>query len=198
MTETSIVELVPVVDLGGRPLSPCSPEKAQQNLEDGLATMESGILRLNYRPLGYRHVYRLVRRRDGLICAWCHQPGSTLEHVLPICWGGRTSLDNCVIACRSCNHSRNNALPSLFVSWTGMRPTHPVVLKILKHEAHALQTAEQSLKSRPLSSCISKEEAQIWVAYHQGDIERIRPNAPDPPFSRYRPQADPFMQVFVP
>jgi hypothetical protein len=160
--------------------------------------MKNGVLRLNYRPLGYRNIYRLVRRRDGLLCAWCYQPGSTLEHVLPICWGGRTSLDNCVIACRSCNHSRNNALPSIFVTWTGVRPSHPVILKILRHEQKALADAERSLKSRPLASCISKEEAQIWVAYHQGDIERIRPGVPNPPFSRFRPQADPFIQVFVP
>ncbi len=198
MTDTSATDLVPVVDLNGRRLSPCSPEKAQQNLEDGLATLDHGILRLNYRPLGYRHVYRLVRSRDGLVCAWCYQPGSTLEHVLPICWGGRTSLDNCVIACRACNHSRNNALPSVFVRWSGVRPNHPVILKILRHERHALEAAEQSLSSRPLSSCISKEEAQIWVAYHHGDMDRIRPSAPNPPFSRLRPQADPFMQIFVP
>ena len=198
MTESSTLDLVPVVDLNGRPLSPCSPEKAQQNLEDGLAIMQDGVLRLNYRPLGYRRIYRLVRRRDGLVCAWCHQPGSTLEHVLPICWGGRTSLDNCVIACRACNHSRNNALPSAFVRWTGFRPSHPVILRILRHESDALTAAEKSLKTRPLSSCISKEEAQIWVAYHRGDIERIRPVEPNPPVSRFRPQADPFLQVFVP
>ena len=192
-------ETVPVVDLDGRPLSPCTLEKAQQNLNDGLAIWHEGVLRLNYRPLAYRRIYHKVRRRDGLACAWCGEPGSTLEHVLPICWGGRTSLDNCVVACRACNHSRNNALPSAFVAWTGVRPTHPVILGILRHEAKALAAAEASLRSRPLSTCISKEEAQIWVAYHQGDIERIRPSVtPIRPASRYRATSEPFGQVFIP
>lgn len=197
MADTPL-ETIPVIDLNGRPLSPCSPEKAQQNLEDGLAIIEAGVLRLNYRPLGYRKVYRLVRRRDGLICAWCHQAGSTLEHVLPICWGGRTSLENCVIACRACNHSRNSALPSAFVAWTGVKPKHPVILRIMRHESDALSAAEHSLSTRPLSSCISKEEAQIWVAYHHGDIERIRPVAANAPVSRLRMQSEPFASMFVP
>lgn len=198
MAEALIQDLVPVVDLNGRALSPCTIEKAEQNLEDGLAILVDGVLRLNYRPLGYRAVYRRVRKRDGLICAWCHEPGSTLEHVIPICWGGRTSLDNCVIACRSCNHSRNNALPSLFVEWTGFRPTHPVIARVLHQETRALEAAETSLRRRPISSCISKEEAQIWVAYHRGDSERLRPVPPSPPVSRYRPSDAPFTQVFIP
>lgn len=188
---------IPVMDLNGQPLTPCSPEKARQNLEDGLAIFADGVLHLNYRPLAYRRVYRLVRRRDGLTCAWCHGPGSTLEHVLPICRGGRTSLDNCVIACRSCNHSRNNALPSEFIAWTHFKPTHPVILRMLHHESEVLAEAAASLGERPIQSCLSKEEAQIWVAFRQAGY-RLQPPPPKPPATRIRLEAEPFTEIFLP
>lgn len=190
--------LVPVVDLNGHPLTPCSLEKAEQNLRDGLATLRDGTLHLNYRPLAYRRIYQRVRERDGYTCAWCHGSGSTLDHVLPICWGGRTSLNNCVICCRSCNHSRNNALPSTFIRWTGFRPTHSVIRHILKHETEVMEKAVQSLLARPISTCLSKEEAQIWVAYHKGTIEETRPTPPEAPLSRYRPDGKVFTEVFLP
>ncbi len=196
--EDSLSEKVPVVDLRGQTLSPCSWAKAEQNLRDGLARLIDGVLHLNYRPLAYRKIYRLVRERDGLICAWCHGPGSTLEHVLPISWGGRTTPDNCVIACRACNHSRNNALPSQFIAWTGYKPSHPVILRILRNEEQALLTAKASLGTRPIESCASKEEAQIWVSFRQGMFDSSRPKPPSEPISRLHPDPRPFLQFFVP
>ncbi|MCL5117016.1 MAG: HNH endonuclease [Firmicutes bacterium] len=187
------------MDLNGRPLTPCSLEKAEQNLRDGLATMtEDGVLHLNYRPLAHRRIYRQVQRRDGWMCAWCGGPGSTLDHVIPVCWGGQTALDNCVIACRSCNHSRNNALPTTFIRWTGFRPTHPVIQRILQNEASALNAAEHGLQTRPLSSCLSREEAQVWVAYHANQIERVRPTPPEEPSTRLKGDTKPFGEYFVP
>lgn len=159
---------------------------------------DDGVLHLNYRPLAHRRIYRQVQRRDGWICAWCSGPGSTLDHVLPICWGGQTALNNCVIACRSCNHSRNNALPSAFIRWTGLKPTHPVVRYILSHEDEVLREAEAALATRPLSACLSREEAQIWVAFHASDDGRARPFPQENPVTRLKPQAKPFEEFFVP
>lgn len=190
---------MPVVDLSGRPLTPCTLEKAEQNLRDGLATMTAdGILRLNYRPLAHRRIYRTIQRRDGWTCAWCGGPGSTLDHVIPVCWGGRTTLDNCVIACRACNHSRNNALPSTFVRWTGYHSHHPVIRNILQREQDALQAAEEVLKNTPLSQCVSREEAQVWVAYHASQIDRVRPVPPEVPATRLKLDQKPFTEYFVP
>lgn len=190
---------VPVRDLLGQPLTPCSWEKALQNLRDGLATWDSdGVLHLNYQPLAYRRIYRQVQRRDGYVCAWCGGPASTLDHVIPICWGGETSLDNCVIACRACNHSRNNALPSTFVRWTGYRPQHPVIRRILAREQECLIKAQERLKTRPLSSCLTREEAQIWIAYHAPNAERVMPPPVQEPVTRVKPDIAPFSEYFVP
>jgi hypothetical protein len=195
----ALVDKVPVVDLNGRALTPCSPEKAEQNIRDGLATLDAqGVLHLHYRPLAHRRIYRQVHRRDGWICAWCGQAGSTLDHVIPICWGGATRLDNCVIACRACNHSRNNALPSTFLEWTGYHPTHPVIRAIVDHEAQRLIEAEQALANRPLSSCCTREEAQVWVAYHAETGHWVPPQPPTTPLTYIKPDLHPFLDYFVP
>lgn len=190
---------IPVVDLDGNRLTPCTPAKAIQNLEDGLAQLEeNGVLRLGYRPLAYRRILRRVRRRDGWICAWCGDPGSTVDHVIPICWGGRTRLDNCVVACRACNHSRNNALPSEFIARTGFLPTHPVILRIVAEETKYLEKAARSLRHRPLASCLSKEEAQIWVLAHRDPAAPLSPVPPKPPLTRWKARLAPFPEVYLP
>lgn len=167
-TTETLPDRVPVVDLDGRIFTPCTPEKARQNVEQGLAVIEGGVLRLRYRPLAYRRAVRRVLRRDGYRCAWCGGFGSTVDHVIPVCWGGRTVPENLVVACRACNHSRHNALPSVFLAWTGMRPTHPVILRVLRDEARLVREALAALDRRPVESCLSKEEAQVWAARHNG------------------------------
>jgi hypothetical protein len=56
---------------------------------------------------------RLIKR-DGNACAWCSSPLSindqdaTLDHVLPRSVGGRNSIDNYLLTCADCNHSRGD------------------------------------------------------------------------------------------
>lgn len=103
-----------------------------------------------------------------------------------------------MIACRSCNHSRNNALPSTFIRWTGLKPSHPVIRHILTHESAILDRAQQSLASRPLSSCVSREEAQIWIAFHTNPIERVQPTPVEEPLTRVKNETRAFSEYFVP
>ena len=158
---------VPVRDPDGRPLTPCSPEKATANVADGLADLRDGVLHLRYRPLAYRRIFRRVLARDGLTCAWCGEPGSTLDHIIPVSYGGQAAVDNCVVACRACNHMRHNVLPSRFLAATGFRPTHPLILRVLEHEAAAVRNTRRQLARRAVDTCRSKEEAQVWVESRQ-------------------------------
>ncbi len=158
---------VPVRDPDGRALTPCSPEKAASNVADGLADLRDGVLHLRYRPLAYRRVFRRVLARDGLTCAWCGEPGSTLDHVIPVSYGGQAAVDNCVVACRACNHMRHNVLPSRFMAATGYEPTHPLILRVLAHETALVSATRRQLARRTVDTCRSKEEAQVWVDSRQ-------------------------------
>jgi len=50
--------------------------------------------------------------RDGYICQYCGEDvvrkTATLDHVLPVSHGGKTTFENCVCACAHCNASKGN------------------------------------------------------------------------------------------
>lgn len=75
---------------------------------------------------------------------------------------------------------------------------HRVIRRILADEPAALQRAEQSLMEKPLSDCLSREEAQVWIAFHANDIARVRPAPPESPITRLKTDARPFLDYFVP
>jgi hypothetical protein len=185
-TPSSADARVPVRDPDGHVLTPCSLEKADQNVRDGLAVMADGVLLLKYRPLAYRRIFRRVLARDGLTCAWCQEAGSTLDHVIPVSYGGQAALDNCVVACRACNHMRHNALPSQFIAATGFVPTHPLILHVLAHEARMVRSTRRALRHRPIEACRSKEEAQVWLESREGQGPWALAAAPATWATRYR------------
>lgn len=56
---------------------------------------------------GPRFSRQNIYLRDGFRCQYCHWTGSTtyltLDHLLPSAKGGKTTWDNIVTACKSCN-----------------------------------------------------------------------------------------------
>lgn len=54
---------------------------------------------------------RGVLRRDNFTCQYCKEPGHTLDHVLPLSQGGRSSWENCVACCFRCNQKKRNRTP---------------------------------------------------------------------------------------
>ena len=54
---------------------------------------------------------RGVLRRDNFRCMYCGEEGNTLDHVLPLSQGGRSSWENCVCACFKCNQRKRNRTP---------------------------------------------------------------------------------------
>jgi 5-methylcytosine-specific restriction endonuclease McrA len=50
--------------------------------------------------------------RDGYICQYCgddvNKKTATLDHVLPVSHGGKTTFENTVCACSDCNASKGN------------------------------------------------------------------------------------------
>ncbi len=51
----------------------------------------------------WRNLRAAVLLRDKATCAYCDQPGTHIDHVVPVSQGGPTHPDNLVAACARCN-----------------------------------------------------------------------------------------------
>ncbi len=72
------------------------------------------LLRMVRRPNGRLALSRRnVFRRDRYTCQYCGRSGVelTLDHVVPKSRGGRTTWENLVTACRTCNTKKGNRTP---------------------------------------------------------------------------------------
>ncbi len=58
---------------------------------------------------------RNLWRRDGGFCQYCGkkplQDEVTIDHVVPQQRGGKSTFENCVLACLTCNQKKNNRTP---------------------------------------------------------------------------------------
>jgi 5-methylcytosine-specific restriction endonuclease McrA len=79
------------------------PEVIVLRLYDGLPSRTVAFSRRN------------LYRRDAFTCQYCsRRPGAldlTIDHVIPRSRGGKTSWDNCVLACVECNKRKANRPP---------------------------------------------------------------------------------------
>ena len=89
------------------------------------------IIRLNqYVNVPYKSIVlnrQNIFKRDKHQCQYCGKRKElTLDHVLPKSRGGKTSWDNLVSACKSCNSKKGNHLPEeagMPLSQAPYRPT---------------------------------------------------------------------------
>jgi hypothetical protein len=83
---------------------------------------------------------RRVMKRDHHVCQYegCVNRATTVDHIVPLCQGGRTTWQNLVACCLSCNQTKGGRTPEQ----AGMRlkrvPLGP--------RAHLFQRFEQILK----------------------------------------------------
>ncbi len=100
-----------------------------------------------------------VMIRDGFICAYCrtHTGRLTIDHIIPKSRGGRTEFENCVTACRACNHKKGNQMPSEARMYPHFKAYQPTIAEFLQRRVKQLGIDEM-LKdmvewlSRPESS----------------------------------------------
>jgi 5-methylcytosine-specific restriction endonuclease McrA len=86
------------------------------------------VVLTRYQGAGKRAIVfsrRNLYRRDRNACQYCgRRPGTrslTIDHVLPRSRGGRSTWDNCVLACIPCNSRKGARTPSE----AGMKPIRP-------------------------------------------------------------------------
>lgn len=77
------------------------------------------VLLSRYNKLPQQTVHfsrRTIYRRDNNQCQYCGcRPGTpelSIDHVLPRSRGGKTTWDNCVLACTACNRKKADRTPS--------------------------------------------------------------------------------------
>jgi len=56
---------------------------------------------------------RRVMKRDHYTCQYegCHRRADTIDHIIPLCQGGRTVWQNLVACCLGCNQSKGGRTP---------------------------------------------------------------------------------------
>lgn len=73
---------------------------------------------------------RNVFKRDLFTCQYCgRRPGSedlTIDHVIPRSRGGKTTWDNCVLACIACNTRKANRTPDESRMPLKRKPKRPI------------------------------------------------------------------------
>lgn len=75
--------------------------------------------------------------RDDLICQYCgaHKNKLTIDHVIPVSKGGKSSFENCVAACQDCNNKKGNKLPSEARMYLKKQPTSPTISEFTRLKA---------------------------------------------------------------
>ncbi len=100
-------------------------------------------------PAGLR---QFIFKRDGHRCVICGSTqGLTLDHVIPVSKGGRTSKENLKTLCKSCNSKKNTQGQEFYKNSFNCRPTRkkqnsPI---IGKNPLSALSIAESNKYDMP-------------------------------------------------
>src|SRR5262252_1412741 len=77
------------------------------------------VIKLNrYDKLPIQKIHfsrRTIYKRDGLRCQYCHKkfPSEelTIDHITPRSLGGKTTWENCCLACIACNKAKADRMP---------------------------------------------------------------------------------------
>jgi len=91
------------------------------------------IIRIIYRahvPFNKRNV--IVR--DEFECVYCGDKSKllTVDHVVPLSKGGKSTFENCVAACKKCNAKKSNRLPSEASMYFRRKPFQPTIAEFLR------------------------------------------------------------------
>ena len=82
--------------------------------------------------------------RDEFKCAYCLKEGRylTVDHIVPRSRGGVSDFDNCVAACRECNHKKGNLTPTEARMFPKIKAYQPTISEFLRRQVKILGLAE--------------------------------------------------------
>ncbi len=71
--------------------------------------------------------------RDNFKCLYCGSTKNlTIDHVIPVSKGGKSSFNNCVTACRPCNSIKGNRTPSEARLYLRNQPYDPTISEFFR------------------------------------------------------------------
>lgn len=74
-----------------------------------------------------------VMVRDNFECAYCGvTEGLTIDHVLPVSRGGKSTFENCVTACSECNAKKSDKMPSEAKMFLRKQPYSPTISEFIR------------------------------------------------------------------
>lgn len=70
---------------------------------------EGPVRRLDIPAGEWKRLRLAVIERDGLVCAYCERIVNVphIDHIVPLCAGGKSEMDNLTVACRDCNSEKS-------------------------------------------------------------------------------------------
>jgi 5-methylcytosine-specific restriction endonuclease McrA len=91
------------------------------------------LIRTIYRA-GVAFTKRNVLVRDGFRCAYCgdRRDRLSIDHIIPKSRGGKTTFENCVAACKSCNLKKGGRTPSEAGMYLKCKPVQPTISEFLR------------------------------------------------------------------
>ncbi len=76
---------------------------------------------------------RNVMVRDGFSCSYCgSNKNLTIDHIVPVSKGGKSSFENCITACKKCNNKKGNRTPSQAQMFLNKKAYAPTISEFLR------------------------------------------------------------------
>ncbi len=77
---------------------------------------------------------RNVLIRDGYTCVYCGRKTKrlTIDHIIPRSQGGKSTFENCVACCRSCNSKKGGRTPSQAQMFLKKKPYQPTISEFMR------------------------------------------------------------------
>lgn len=82
---------------------------------------------------------RNILVRDNYRCAYCGSTHElTIDHMIPTSRGGKSTFENCVTSCRSCNNRKNDKTPNEAKMFLKIKPYAPTISEFFRIKMKSL------------------------------------------------------------
>jgi len=86
---------------------------------------------------------RNIMVRDKFKCQYCNSTKIlTIDHIIPISRGGKSTWENCTTACRKCNNLKGDKTPNELKMTLLSQPHQPTIMEFIREKMKRLKVDE--------------------------------------------------------